>query len=269
MKTDHRKCRNSSILDPVLRCFRFFFSQKKLWGEILTQIKTYGMVIIWNTWWEKKDARFLFKWEIRPFLTRTSQFALFWKKSFYFFINHFYRKFDFFGNLRKKVIFGFFFEINKQLIQEYINTFYQSFFVVFNEKSRKSKFDWLIITFATKIGLIFKKKNSVQTCSLVSCKKSDLSFPFFNFPKNNKGLYRKCLFSSQFFESISERLILLLFFLLLHSSKKITTVKVKFWKIFESFSLSCRYLKEVMFSLVTKNIKHWLVENQSNWAKKK
>jgi len=53
----------------------FFFSQKKFWGKVLTQIKTLCLVIIYNTRRKKKVARFLFGVIIRPLLKLCS---LYW-----------------------------------------------------------------------------------------------------------------------------------------------------------------------------------------------
>jgi len=37
---------NPPVPSPFYAASAFFFSQKKFWGKVLTQIKTFGMVII-------------------------------------------------------------------------------------------------------------------------------------------------------------------------------------------------------------------------------
>ena len=86
MKTDHRKCRNFCILDPLFYAASTFFFSQKSFGKTLNTNKN-----IWNGHQleyskKKKDARFLFKWESRPFLTSASLFCV--KKSEFWFVSN-------------------------------------------------------------------------------------------------------------------------------------------------------------------------------------
>ena len=72
--------KNSPSLTPYFMLLPFFFSQKKFWGKVLTQIKTLCMVIIYNTRRKKKVARFLFGGPTTPLLTLCSLYQRLIKK---------------------------------------------------------------------------------------------------------------------------------------------------------------------------------------------